>query len=102
MTRAQKVYKEPYCARNSCRQLAKECVSGVDICALAVLRAQQAALLLVFIRIVTGKQRREVLVPLVHEVETALLDPSIEILLRDGVRVMEDRILRREDGDGCF
>ena len=43
VSRAQQVHIQPNCSRHASRQLAEECVSGVNVRALAVLRPQQPA-----------------------------------------------------------
>src|SRR5579885_2962361 len=41
----------------------------------------------------TCQQRLEVVVPFVHEIQAALLNPAVEIMLAYGIRVLEDRIV---------
>ena len=41
-------------------------------------------------------------VPVIHEVEPALLHPAVEVCWRDLVGIVEDRVLRIEDGDRRF
>src|SRR6516164_4081819 len=94
MSCTQNVYKQTYCSWDTRRKLAEERVSRIDVGALAVLRAQEAALLRLLSGIMAGEQRSEVIVPLGHEVEPTLLHPCVEIILGDGVRVMKDGVLR--------
>ena len=56
VARAQQIHKQPYCSRHSCRQLAKERITRVNIRSLSILRPYKAALLIVFSRVVTGQQ----------------------------------------------
>src|SRR6202023_1149160 len=69
LSRAQQIHVQTHRPGNACGQLAEEGVAGVDIGSLAVLRPQQAALLRVFSRIVTGQQRGEMRVPLIYEIQ---------------------------------
>ena len=41
-------------------------------------------------------------VPLIHEVQAALLHPACEILLRNGIRIVEDRALRIKNRNRGF
>jgi hypothetical protein len=68
-------------------------ISGVDVSALPILRAQQSALLLRFTRIVAREQRFEMIVPLVHKVKPTFLHPAIEIMLRNQVRRVEHAVV---------
>src|ERR1039457_4636095 len=60
MSHAQQVHVKPNGARDTERQLPEECVSRVDVVALAVLGHQQSALLGLLTRIVRGQERRVV------------------------------------------
>src|SRR5271157_5589425 len=102
MSHAQQVDIEANRAGNSKRQLSEERIAGVDVVALAELRKQQAAFLRLLAGIVRGQQRREVRVPLVHEIQPALLHPAGKIGLRDRVRITEDFALRLQHGDGSL
>ena len=44
-----------------------------------------------------GKQRLEMLIPFVHEIESAFLHPAIEIASRDRIRIMKYSILRSQN-----
>src|SRR5208282_1445059 len=99
MAHAQQVHVEANGAGHAEGQLAEECVSGVDVMALAVLRQQQTALLWLLIRIIRRQQRLVLRVPLVHEVQPALLHPAIEIVRRELVGITKDRVLGIEDAD---
>src|SRR3974390_2729427 len=102
MTHAEQVHIETNRSRYTERQLPEESIAVVDVVALAVLRDEQAALLWVLAGVVTGQQRRVVVVPFVHEVETALLHPAGEIADSDGIGIVKERALRIEYGDGRF
>ena len=49
-----------------------------------------------------SEQRLELRIPGLHEVEPAFLHPAVEILLRDLVRIMKDRVAGSEDLDRSF
>src|SRR6266481_489156 len=76
---ADQIYEQANRARHACGELGEEGVSGVDISALAVVSDEQAAVLRRLAGIVRGEQRLKVVVPLRHEIEAALLHPSIKI-----------------------
>src|SRR5580765_1478307 len=97
MSRAYQVHEQADGPGNSCRKLPGKSVRGEDVDSLAVVGQQESALLRRFARIVAGKQRFELRVPLRHEVETALLHPAVKIFLRDLVRPVEDLLFRRKD-----
>src|ERR1039457_5526055 len=99
MSHAQQVHVETDGSGYTERQLAEEGISGVQVIALAILRQQQAAFLRRLTRVVGCQERREVRVPLIHEVQAALLHPVVKIARRNLVWVVEDRVLRIEDGD---
>src|SRR5579859_7740371 len=73
MSGAQQIHIQPHRARNARWQLPKERIRSINVRAFTILRPQQAAFLRVLSRIVTREERFEVIVPLVHEVEPALL-----------------------------
>ena len=96
----QQIHIKSYCSRDARRQLAEEeRVSCVDVRSFAILRAQQAALLLRLSGIVGRQQRREVAVPLIHKIQSALLYPSVEIMLANLIGIMEDAIARSQNRD---
>src|ERR1700722_1467057 len=97
MSRAEQIYKKPYRARYSSRQLPEESISRVDIRSLAILCPQQSAILRRLTRIVAREQRFEMIIPFVHEVQPALLYPAVEISRRDLVRIMKDAVGRSKD-----
>src|ERR1035437_5785468 len=99
MSHAQQVHVETNSSRHAEGQLPEEGISGVQVVALAILRQQQAAFLRRLTRVVGCQERREVRVPLIHEVQAALLHPVVKIARRNLVWVVEDRVLRIEDGD---
>src|SRR5579864_9598137 len=99
---AQDVYKQADCSGNAVGKLAEEGIAGVNINSFAIVGEQQAAFLWRLVRIMAGEHRFEMLVPLAHEVETALLDPSIKIFGGDFVRPVEDLILRVKSLDRSF
>ena len=45
----------------------------------------------------TSQKRREVAVPLIHEIQPALLHPSVEVVLRDLVGEVKDAIVRSQN-----
>ena len=92
MSRAQQIHIQPNRSRHARRQLPEECVSGVDVRAFAVLRAQQPAFLRFFSGIMACQQRPEMIVPLIHEVQAAFLHPTVEVALRDLVGIMKDTV----------
>src|SRR4051812_30714533 len=79
LSRAQKVYEEPYCTWNSGWQLTEERVSTVDVGAFPILGNEQSTFERLLSGIMTCQQRMKVCIPLRHKVETALLHPPIEI-----------------------
>ena len=83
MSRADQVDEQPHCSGNSGGKLAEESIAGININSFPVLCHEQPALLRRFIRIMAGEQRFEMIVPLRHEVESALLYPSIKIFAGD-------------------
>src|SRR5579863_251599 len=85
---AQQIHIQPHRSGHARRQLAEEGVAGVDVNSLAIFRPQQPAFLRIFSRIVAAEQRRKVIVPLAHEVQTAFLHPSVEVAGRNLVRRM--------------
>src|ERR1035437_2651420 len=91
MSRAQQVHVETDGSGYTERQLAEEGISGVQVVSLAVLRQQQPALLGRFAGIVASQERREVRVPLIHEVQTTFLHPAVKIARRNLVGIMEHR-----------
>src|SRR3984957_17539203 len=93
----QQIHIQPHRSRHTRRQLPEERVSRVDINPFAILRLQQAAFLRSFARIMTAEQRREMFIPLVHEVQPALLHPTVEIARRDRIGIMKHLILRRQN-----
>src|SRR5271156_1707566 len=97
MSRTQQVHIKPDRSWHPRRQLAEESVSRVDIGSLAVLRAQQAALLRRFSGIMASQKRLEITVPLIHEIQPALLHPSVEVVLRDLVGEVKDAIVRSQN-----
>src|SRR6202000_3442654 len=100
MSYAQEIHVQANGPRNAERQLTKESVSGVNVGALAVLRHQQAVLLRLLPRTLRSQQRRVVRVPLIHEVQSTLLYPAIEIVFGYLVGIVEDRALWIEYLDG--
>src|SRR5664280_141549 len=99
MSHAQQVHVETDGSGYTERQLAEEGISGVQVVSLSGLRQQQPACLRRFARIVRRQERREVRVPLIHEVQAALLHTAVKITRRNLVGVVEDRVLRIKDGD---
>src|ERR1035441_3015074 len=99
MSHAQQVHVETNGSRHAERQLPEEGISGVQVVALAILRQQQAAFLRRLTRVVGRQERSKVRVPLIHEVQAALLHPAVKITRRILVGVVEDRVLRIKDGD---
>src|SRR4029077_1886863 len=89
---AHRIHKQPHRPRHARWQLPEERIPSVDIYPLAVMRDQQPALLLVFAWIMRFEQRCEIAVPLIHKIKTALLHPAVEVLLRDLIWVMKDRV----------
>src|SRR5664280_1577097 len=73
MSHAQQVHVETNSSRHAEGQLPEKGISGVQVVSLSVLRQQQATFLRRFARIVRRQERREVRVPLLHEVQAALL-----------------------------
>src|SRR5271165_547998 len=99
MAHAQQIHIKADRSGHAERQLPEERVSGIDVVALAVLRHQQAAFLWLLVRIIRGKQRRVVRVPLVDEVEPTLLHPALEVMQGNLVGIVQDHTVRVEDGD---
>ena len=97
MSYAQQVHVETNGAGDAEGQLPEERISGVDVIALAILGQQQSTFLRLLAGIVRGQERRVVLVPLVHEVQAALLHPAIEVAVGDRVGIMKHRVLRIEN-----
>src|SRR5580692_9956934 len=97
MSRTQQVHIKPDRSRHARRQLAEESVSRINVRSLAVLRAQQSALLWRLSRIIRSQQRLEIAVPLIHEIQPALLHPSVEVVLRDLVGEVKDAIVRSQN-----
>src|SRR5260370_34505960 len=97
MPRAQQIHMQPHGARYAGRQLPEERVPRVDISSLAVLRPQQSALLRVLAGIMAAQQWLEMLVPFVHEIESAFLHPAVEVASRDFIRIVKYSILPRQN-----
>src|SRR5277367_4323882 len=102
MSRIQQIHIQTNRPRNARRQLPEERISSVDICAFAKLGSQHPTLQWRLTWIVRCKQRREMAVPIGHEIQTALLHPSLKILLRNLVGGMKDAVIRRENLDRCL
>ena len=77
----------------------KEGVASVDEIALTRFRDEQAAIERFLAGIVAGKQGGPVRVPFVREIEAALLHPAFEIVGRDFVRRVQQRMIRRENAN---
>src|SRR5580700_893593 len=99
MAYTQQIHVESNRSRHPERQLSEESIPSVDVMAFAVLRQQETAFLRLLARIVARQYRCVVRIPLIHEVQTAFLHPAIEVGLRDGVGVVEDRTLRIQNRD---
>src|SRR5438105_8089566 len=97
MPSAQEIYVESNGAGDAGRKLTKEGVPGIDVCPFAKVSAQQTTFERGFARIVRCQQRLVTVVPLRHEVDTALLHPAIEIARGDLIGIMEDGIVWRQD-----
>src|SRR5215813_4506908 len=97
MSGVYQVHEQSDRPRHARWQLPEEGISRVDVSALAILRHQQPALLVRFGGIVAREQWLKVIVPFVHVVQTALLNPAVEIFLRNLVWIMKDGIIRREN-----
>src|SRR6266536_5627093 len=102
MSCTHQIHKQPYRSRSSRGQLPEERVSRVDVSASAILRDEKTAFLVRLVRIVTREQRLELIVPLFHEIEPALLYPTIEIFLGNLIRIMKNRIIGIEYLHRCF
>src|SRR5690348_848475 len=92
VSRAHQIYKQPNRSRNSRRQLTEKCVPAVDVQPLAILRDQHSPLLIRLIRVMARELRLKVLIPCTHEIDAALLHPTVEIRLRDFVRAVKNRV----------
>src|SRR4030081_1407327 len=44
-----------------------------------------------------GQQRLEMIVPLIHKIQSAFLHPAVKESRGDGIRIMKDSILRRQN-----
>src|SRR5258705_9941635 len=91
------VCKETERSRNPFGQLAVESVGVVDIEAFAVSGVEQPALLRFLSVIPGGQQCGIVRIPGLEKLRAALLNPTFEVALRDGVGPQEDRIFRIQD-----
>src|SRR3954454_19880683 len=96
---AQEVYEQPYCTWNSGWQLTEERVSAVDVGAFPILGNGQSTLEWLLRGIVTCQHRMKVCIPVRHEVETALLHPSVEIVGGNFIWIIQHRTLRVKDVD---
>src|SRR6516225_435201 len=102
MSDAQNVDIETNRTRHAERQLAKESVRVVHEIAFAIRGLQQATLSRLLSGVVRRQQGREVRIPRIHEVKSTFLHPAIEVVLRDLVGIVKDRILWIEDCDGSL
>src|SRR5690242_17986742 len=78
-------------------ELAKPGEARVDEVSLALPSHQEAALERSLAGIPGREDRGETLIPLIGEVETALLHPALEVCRGDAVRRGQHRMLRRQD-----
>src|SRR5437762_4268844 len=85
------IRKEAIRAEHAFGQLSKPGEARVHEIPLAVPRDEQPAAERAFAGIASGEDRSEALVPLVREVEPALLDPAVEIRRRDAIRRRQHR-----------
>jgi hypothetical protein len=85
MVSAQQIYIKAHRAGNSSGQLAKECVTGIDVNSFAILSFQQTALLRALAGIMTRQQGFEMIVPFVHEIKAALLHPAVKVGRGEGI-----------------
>src|SRR6266498_2716844 len=97
MSCTQQIHKQPRGSGNSCWQFPEESIASVDVSAFSGLRTQQAAFERLFSGIMRGKQRFEMIVPLIAKVESALLHPARKISLRNLIGKMKDTIFWSED-----
>src|SRR5262249_22009273 len=94
---ADQVGEDTIGARYPFRQLPVKGVSIIDVHPLAVPRVKQPALLEVLARVVGLKQRLVTRVPRLHELRTAFLNPTFEVLLRDLIGPSKDGVCWVED-----
>src|SRR5580692_6633413 len=102
MSRTQQVHIKPDRSRHARRQLAEESVSRINVRSLAVLRAQQSALLWRLSRIIRSQQRLEIAVPLIHEIQPAFRHPSVEVVRGDLIRAVKDAVIWSQNLNGSL
>src|ERR1700687_2511015 len=81
-------------SRNAFRQLPEESESRVNICSSSIARINEPTVQLRFACIAHGQQRRVFRIELRPEIESALLHPALEIILRNLVGTVQQRISR--------
>ena len=99
MPRTYQIHEQPNRPGHTCRQLAIKRISAVNVGAFAILRDQQATLLVGLVRIVARDQRLKMIVPGGHEVQAALLHPARKIFLRNLIGVAQYRMIGLQNFD---
>src|SRR6185437_16906140 len=89
--RTQQIYEQPICPGNPRGKLPEKRQPGVDVDSLAIMRPNQTSQRVGFPGIVHGQHCFVSRVPLPPEVQPALLNPALEIRLRDAVWIIEQR-----------
>src|SRR5271163_1584741 len=97
---AEKIYEEPVRAWDTFGNLAEESDARVDVHAFSITRVDQRAVEVRLAGIVHGQYGGVFWIKLRPVVESALLHPALEVVLRDFVRAIEKRIVRLEKFDG--
>src|SRR5450631_3265228 len=98
MVQCDDIGQQAVCSRHSGRQLPEEYEAGIYEFSLSVAGNQQASLLLfAFARIMHREDRFIFRIRLAAKVNTSLLDPSFEILLRDLIRKIQYRVIRHQE-----
>src|SRR4029077_2661068 len=102
MSRAQQIHIQANSSRNPGRQLTEKRIPGVNVSALAILRAQQAALLRLLAGIVRRQQGLEIAIPLPHEIQATFLHPTVKVMCRDRIGEMKDSVVCSENVNRSF
>src|SRR6266852_6017605 len=89
---AQEIDEETVSAGDSFRKLAEESDAGVNVDAFSVTGVHDRAVLLGLAGILHGQEWRVLRIELRPEIEAAVLNPALEIALRDFVGPIEKRI----------
>src|SRR5690349_11853845 len=101
-TQGEEVRKQPIRSGHSFRKLPKPRKAGVHEIPLAIPPYEQAPSEGYLAWIAEGEDRREAFIPFIREIQTTLLNPSVEICCSDAIRMDPHRVIGCQERYRCL